>query len=119
MKLPNRQDFLDYAEGVSGQDQQLQKQILSLLASSSLMREQLAEVKKDLYMVDMQIPDYMPSATFGAEITRLTQAWMKLSYSRQFSFKNFYRSHEFFLLALSLISGVAFLLALLGFGLMR
>lgn len=108
MRLPDRQEFLDYAEGAAGQSTDVQRQILKLLASSPVMREQLAELKRDLYLASAQVPDYTPSAEFGAEITRLTQSWAQLAYTRKFSVKNFHRSREFFSLILFL-AGLAFL----------
>jgi hypothetical protein len=112
LKLPERKDVLDYAEGASGQDAQVQRQILNLLASSPVMREQMAELKKDLYLVSTQIPDYVPDAQFGADVAKLTQSWLQLAYGRKFSMKNFHRSREFFGL-LSLVVGMLLLLIFL------
>lgn len=114
MKLPDRQEFLDYAEGTAGQDAEVQRQILKLLASSPVIREQLAELKRDLYLASVQVPDYIPSAEFGAEITRLTQSWAQLAYTRKFSLKNFHRSREFFHLLLFLAAAALLVLAGIG-----
>lgn len=113
MKLPDRQEFLDYAEGVSGQDSEVQRQILNMLASSPLVREQLAELKRDLYLVNSQVPDYRPDAAFGAELARLSQNWVQLVYNRKFSMKNFTRSREFFGLLVLITSAMFALLLLL------
>lgn len=114
MKLPDRQDFLDYAEGAHDQDKEVQKRILSVLASSSIMREQLAELKKDLYLVSTQIPDYPMSANFAAEVSKLAQSWIKLSYERKYSLKQFYRSKEFFYLMVLVASALLFVISLIG-----
>lgn len=119
MKLPDRQELLDYAEGTVGQSAETQRQILKMLASSPIMREQLAELKRDLYLASTQVPEYLPSAEFGAELSRLTQTWMQLSYSRKFSLQNFHRSREFFGLMLLLIGGIVLVLIAIGFHLMR
>lgn len=119
MRLPERKDILDYVEGAAGQDSDVQKQILNLLASSSVMREQLVELKKDLYLVSAQVPDYTPDAQFGADVAKLTQAWLQLSYNRKFSMKNFHRSREFFGLMALLAGGLLLLLALIGAQLLR
>lgn len=119
MRLPDRKDILDYVEGAAGQDAQVQKQILNLLASSPLMREQMIELKKDLYLVSAQVPDYLPDARFGAEVSKLAQAWLQLSYNRKFSMKNFHRSREFFGLIGLVAGGLLLLLALLGMQLLR
>lgn len=119
MKLPERKDFLDYAEGASLQDAATQKQILNLLASSSVMREQLVELKKDLYLVSAQIPDYVPEAQFGAEVSKLAQTWLELIYRRKFSLSNFHRSREFFGLMALLAGSILILLYFLGVYTMR
>jgi len=119
LKLPDRKDFLDYAEGAIGQDTLVQRQILSLLASSPIIREQLAEIKKDLYLVSAQIPDYSPDVNFGAEVGKLSQTWIQAVYNRKFSLKNFHRSREFFGLMALLVGAVLLLLVMLGSTLIR
>ncbi len=113
MKLPDRKDFLDYAEGTS-QDKEVQRQILNLLAASPVMREQLAELKKDLYLISSQVPEYRPEAQMGAEVAKLAETWLKVLYARKFSMKNFYGSREFFGLMILIVSAVLLLLVLLG-----
>ena len=114
MKLPDRQDILDYVEGANGQDVQVQRQILSMLASSPMMREQLTELKKDLYLVSTQVPDYVPHPQFAAEVAKLAQTWTQVAYNRKFSMKNFHRSREFFGLMAFLAGAFLLLLAFLG-----
>jgi hypothetical protein len=116
MRLPDREDFLDYAEGAA-QSAEVQKKILKLLASSPLVREQLAGIKQDLYMVSSQIPDYAPRAEFGVELTKIAQAWTKIVYNRKFSLSKFHRSREFFGLLLFLVS--LLLLILVGLGIQQ
>lgn len=114
MRLPDRNDILDYADGAHNIDAETQRAILNLLASSPILREQMAELKRDLYFVSTQVPDYHPTAAFGAEVTRLSQAWVKLAYARKFSLRQFYRSREFFFLMAFVGVGVLALLALVG-----
>lgn len=114
MKLPDRQDFLDYAEGAYDQDKEVQKRILNLLASSSVMREQLAELKKDLYMIGSQIPEYPMSTSFAAEVSKLSQNWAKLTFERKYSLREFYRSREFFILILFVGAILVFILSMIG-----
>lgn len=113
MKLPDRQEFLDYAEGVAGQDSETQRQIMNLLASSPVVREQLAELKRDLYHVAAQVPDYRPDAAFAAELTRLSQNWAQLNLNRSLSARHFTRSREFSRLLMGLGAAAAVILALL------
>ena len=118
MRLPDRDDLLDYVEDSAGQDKDVQRRILHLLASSPVMRESVAELKRDLYLAGSQVPDYAPDAAMGAELMRLSQAWIQLVYERKYSLKNFHRSREFFALML-ILSGVTLLvLGLLGLNLM-
>ena len=113
--LPDREDLLDYVENANGQDAEVQKRILQMLASSQVLREHMSEIKRDLYLVGAQIPDYSPDAAFGAEIMRLTQAWQRNVYNRNFALRNFYRSREFFGILLA-VSGIALLvLGIMGF----
>lgn len=114
LSLPGREELLDYVENAAGQDAEVQKRILQLLASSQVMREHMAEIKRDLYLVGSQIPDYGPDAAFGAEIMRLTQTWIRTTYNRQFALRNFHRSREFFGILL-VVAGALFLsIALVG-----
>ncbi len=119
MKLPDRKDFLDYADDARGIDAETQRRILQMLASSALLREQMAELKRDLYVVSAQVPDYAPAPSFGAELTRLAEAWVKLAYARKFSLKHFYRAREFFFLIAFVGIGILGLLVLLGLQLLR
>jgi hypothetical protein len=119
LKLPDRQEFLDYAEGTAGQSADTQRQILKLLASSPVMREQLAELKRDLYLAAVQVPEYIPTPEFAAELTRLTQSWAQLAYTRKFSLKNFHRSREFFGLILFLVAASLLLLVAVGIKTMK
>ena len=118
MRLPDRRELLDYVEGVPGQDAQVQKNILQLLASSRIMREQLVELKRDLYMVSTQIPEYMPSPTIAAEVTKLAQAWIQVLYNRKFALRNFYRTQEFFWLLCLVGAAILGVLTLLGWNLL-
>jgi hypothetical protein len=115
LKLPGREDILDYVENASGQDAEIQKRVLQLLASSSVLREQMAEVKRDLYLVGSQVPDYAPDAAFGAEIMRLTQTWLRTVYERKFSLRQFHRSREFFGLILALLGIMLLAIGVVGF----
>jgi hypothetical protein len=113
-RLPDREELLDYVENAAGQDSEVQKRILQLLASSPVMREHIAEIKRDLYLVGSQIPDYGPDAAFGAEIMRLTQTWIRSSYNRQFALKNFYRSREFFGILIAVSGALLIAIAAVG-----
>ena len=115
MRLPDRQELLDYAEGAAGQSAEVQKQILNLLASSPVVREQLAQIKQDLYLVSSQIPDYVPRSEFGADLAKLAQSWTTVVFNRKFSLTKFHRSREFFGL-LAALAGLV-LLVLIGLGL--
>ena len=114
MKLPERQEFVEYAEGGAGQNAEVQRQILNLLASSPVVREQLAELKRDLYHVAVQVPEYRPEAPFAAELAKLAQNWSQLSYRRRFSVQRFYRSREFFVLMVFVMAALSVLLLFLG-----
>lgn len=119
MKLPDRDDLLDYVEDAAGQDKEVQRRILHLLASSQLMRENVAELKRDLYLASSQVPDYAPDAHLGAELMRLSQTWVQLVYERKFSLRHFHRSREFFGLMLVLGGVTLLVLGLIGLSLMR
>ncbi len=119
MRMPDRNDLIDYVEDTAGQDRDVQKRILHMLASSQVMREHMAELKRDLYLISSQVPDYGPDASTGAELLRLSQTWVQVVYERKFSLKNFHRSREFFGLMLALAGATLLVLALLGFGLIK
>lgn len=96
---------------MAGQSSETQRQIMNLLASSPVVREQLAELKRDLYHVAAQVPDYRPDAAFAAELAKLSQNWSQLSLNRSLSARNFTGSREFS----RLLAGIA-LVALALFG---
>lgn len=95
MKLPEPQDFLDYVEGASPADPLAQARVLQLLASSSQLRERCAEWKRDLYLVEVQIPEYRVSPQFGADLTKLAGNWLKVSLARKYSWQAFTKTREF------------------------
>lgn len=115
MKFPDRKDFLDYAEGHPLSDPEVQRQVLKMLASSRLYREQMAELKKDLYLVDVQVPEYVLSASYVSKLAKLSQSWIELQFARDYGFKGFYRTKEFLwvgvVLAVGLLSVLLLLLA--------
>lgn len=74
LKLPEREDFMNYAEGVP-LDPQLQKRIQQLLASNAEMRQSLAVLRRDLYHIDCQIPQVPLPVETAAEIAKLAQVW--------------------------------------------
>ncbi|MGZ3739229.1 MAG: hypothetical protein ACXVB9_07640, partial [Bdellovibrionota bacterium] len=102
----------------AGQDADIQKRILQMLASSQVLREHMSEIKRDLYLAGSQIPDYAPDAAFGAELMRLTQTWIRTVYNRKFALRNFYRSREFFGILLAVTGLVLLAIGVAGFRLM-
>jgi len=119
LKLPDRQEFLDYAEGVVGQDSETQRQIMNLLASSPVVREQLAELKRDLYHVAAQVPDYRPDAAFAAELAKLTLNWSEVSLNRNLAARNFTKSREFSRLLVAIAGVAGVMIALLAWRFLR
>lgn len=109
MKLPTREDLLEFVESSAGLDMSTHRQILDLIGSSRIVREQISELKQDLYWVDVQVPDYLPGASMGLEITRLTKSWGATEYKRNFSVKEYYRAKEFLYLMLFLFGGIIML----------
>ncbi|MCO5141470.1 MAG: hypothetical protein M9962_00090 [Oligoflexia bacterium] len=112
MKLPSREDMMEFVEGDAGLNAHMHRQILDLIASSKVVREQVTELKQDLYWVDSQVPDYLPGVSLGLEITRLTKSWGASEYKRSFSLKDYYRAKEFTYLMLFLFGGVLMLFIL-------
>jgi|GEM_PF-5555703 len=118
MRMPDRNDLIDYVEDTAGQDRDVQRRILHMLASSQVMRESMAELKRDLYLISAQVPDYAPDASTGAELLRLSQTWIQLVYERKFSLRHFHRSREFYGLMLALGGVTLLILGMIGFSLM-
>lgn len=109
MRLPSREELLEFVESDGSSNAQTHRQILGLIASSKVVREQVAELKQDLYWVDSQVPDYVPGVSLGLEITRLTKSWGVSEYKRSFSLKEYYRAKEFLYLMLFLFGGILML----------
>ena len=108
MRFPDREDILQYVEGAQHVEGPVQKQIFQLMASNAVLREQIAELRKDLYEVETQIPDFSYTETFDKDLRGLAQTWLKLSYDRKNSFQLFYKNWEFWKVFLYLF-GVYFL----------
>lgn len=85
IELPGRKEFIEYAEGATVEPE-VQERILQLLASSALVRENLSELKRDLYRVDVLIPDFQPDANFRLEVAKVIPVWLKKGDRRRFPF---------------------------------
>jgi hypothetical protein len=103
-RMPQYQDFIDYAEGVTLRDADLQRKVLQMLAVSSELRQQMTVLKRDLYLINSQIPDFECEAAFNEELRLVAQSWIKMSLSRQFSFPKFLDAKEFFAVVSILIA---------------
>ena len=77
-EFPVRKDFLSYVEGETDLEPALQEQILRMLGSDPNLRQEFAEIKRDLYLVDAQIPFYIETDEFKNEIAGLYKSWTAL-----------------------------------------
>ncbi len=112
MTLPDRNDFLDYAEGAPLKSADIQKNILLLLASSKIYREQCAELQRDLYHIDVKIPEYPVTPPMAVDLSILANDWVKLRLARSMSFRTFTRTREFVLLLVGIFGACVFILAM-------
>ena len=68
-------EILRFAEGISDLDADREEQLLSQVASSPELRRKIAELRRDLYLVECQIPEYRPSAELLIEAEKLSRLW--------------------------------------------
>lgn len=93
LEFPSQEDLIRYAEGIPSEPA-LEKQIKKILASNSLVRSEIAEIKKELYRLECQLPQYNLSPEFGAELAKMSEAWCSLRARQKLSFKNFWGEKE-------------------------
>jgi hypothetical protein len=112
-ELPEQKDFIDYAEGRACRTNEVQRQVLQMLATSPELRKQVAELKKDIYLVNAQIPEFEADPAFAQELRGVAEAWLRLSLSRRFAFPKFLKAKEFFALVALIVAGIVLLVFLL------
>ncbi len=111
MTLPDRNDFLDYVEGAALKNADVQKNILLLLAGSQVYREQCAELRRDLYQIEVKVPEYSITEVMAADLANLAKDWVKLEAARRTSFRSFTKTREFLTLVIVLGAAFVFILA--------
>ena len=113
LKLPEQEDLFRFAEGVPARDPVVERQIRQILASNSLVRQEMSEIKKELYRLECQLPHYTLRPEFGADIAKMAQSWCAIRAKEKLSFQNFWKEKElrrvlfvlgFFLTVIALIS---------------
>ena len=68
-------EILRFAEGISDLNPDREEQLLSQVASSPDLRQKIAELRRDLYLVECQIPEYEPSVELLLEAEKLSRVW--------------------------------------------
>jgi hypothetical protein len=68
-------EILRFAEGISDLDADREEQLLSQVASSPDLRRKIAELRRNLYLVECQMPEYRPSAELLLEAEKLSRIW--------------------------------------------
>jgi len=112
LKLPEQDDFLRYAEGIPAKNPQVEKQIQKILASNTEARQRLTELRKDLYHIESQIPQYVMPPEFGVELTKIAQTWLQVRMRKETSFRNF-RWEKELIFILSLLGAILLVIGLI------
>lgn len=107
--------LIRFAEGGIDLESDQEEIILKQVATNGELRKQLAEIRRDLYLVDCQIPEYNLNPEYIIELNKLGQAWLKLRIDQQLRGYKFLFSREFISLALFVCSLLIFSLILLSF----
>lgn len=87
---------MDYAESGLLPDPEVQRRVLQILAASPELREQMNQLKKDLYLVNAQIPEFEADEALSQGLRTLAEAWFQRSLRKRFAFAHFLNTKEFF-----------------------
>lgn len=118
VKLPSRSELMSYAEDCPIDRKDARLQIIQLMGQSPQFREKMAELKKDLYLIEAHIPDFEPTTDLAKDLGELARAWMAMKWRRNLGPGKFIQTKEFAGLAtLLLLAGAVLFLVILRFGL--
>lgn len=79
----DERDLVCFAEGQLDGDPQAQTLLLAEYARNPDMRRRVLELRRDLYRVEMQIPEVNMRPEAILEINRLAEAWIKVRVERK------------------------------------
>lgn len=70
-------DLLAFIEGNRDANPSVGQKILQELPTNPKLRQRMAELQRDLYLVDSEIPSVQPSAQFLLEVNKLGTVWLE------------------------------------------
>lgn len=82
MRMLEPTEILRFAEGCADFAPDVEKEILAQIASSPDLRRRVAELRRDLYLVECQIPEYEIAPEFLLEVNKLAEVWLGMRLKR-------------------------------------
>ena len=106
-------ELIRFAEGGTDIDPELQEFLVRQLASSSELREELGTLRKDLYLVSCQIPEYAISSDFEMELQKLSELCVQRQTNKRYRLVNFLMGKEFLYLGIGFVGMMIIALVLI------
>lgn len=99
----DEQDLIRFAENVGELSPENHRKIMEQVVSNPHLRKRVARIRKDLYLVDSQIPEYSISAEFHTDLKNLAELWLRNRFERRLRMSRFLFGKEFLYFASVLI----------------
>ena len=108
-------EIVRFAEGLSDLEPDIEAEILTQVVSSPDLRKRIAALRRDLYLVECQIPDYQMAPEYLIELNKLAEIWVRMRMERKLKLQKFLFGREFAALGLLLAGLVGLALAILSY----
>ncbi len=99
----DEQELICFVENATELDPDAHKRIMEQVAANPDLRERVARIRKELYIVDSQIPEYDISREFHEELKSLAELWLRSKLKQKLRMRRVLFGKEFPLFASALI----------------
>ncbi len=99
----NDHDLIRFAENASELSLDAHRSIMEKVAGDPELRKKVAQVRKDLYLVETQIPEYSISTEFHGDLKNLAELWLKSRFEKRLKMRKFLFGKEFLTFAAVMI----------------
>lgn len=100
----DEQELIRFAENASELNAEEHKRIMDQVVANPDLRKRVAIIRKDLYLVASQIPEYNLSREFHGELKSLAELWLRSRFEKRLRMRKFLFGKEFVFFAAVLIA---------------